>query len=378
MAFKKLLIFMLVLLCFGKAGWGNTDPGPGGATSVSILYGDSRTIWPDFLYGASASIDNGVGSVTSGNPYTVAPLVTTTYTLTVTSPSGDQTTSTITVNVATVVVAPVSPATKNCTEGKNYTFTSSVTGAVDPSIIWYVDGIAGGNSTVGTITSGGIYTAPASAGTHTITAQSNANPAVSQNATVNVYPMPSITAALTATPSSILYYGTSVLTATYQDGTANLSGGASNINPSSSPINWTTPNLDVTTTYTLTVTNPAGDSVTSTATVTVSAVTMTALGVSNSNVSVTATGAVQNTRTITGGVVSGAVDPSVTWLVNGVAGGNATYGTIDPTGHYTAPATLPSNPNITITCMSNAENAITQTIGLTIVPLPVITSFTVN
>jgi hypothetical protein len=49
---------------------------------------------------------------------------------------------------------------------------------------------------------------------------------------------------------------------------------------------------------------------------------------------------------------TGSFNNSVTWLVNGVVGGNSTYGTI-ANGLYTAPTTLPINPsNLTITAIS--------------------------
>lgn len=41
----------------------------------------------------------------------------------------------------------------------------------------------------------------------------------------------------------------------------------------------------------------------------------------------------------------------VTWLVNGVPGGNAALGTVSSSGHYTAPATLPSDPHIVISVL---------------------------
>jgi hypothetical protein len=342
----------------------------GGPVTKNILYGEAANLWPDFVYG-SAVIDHGVGAVTSGASAIVSPVVSTTYTLTVTNLAGDSVVQSVAVNVATVVVNPVAPATKTITVGHTYTFTSSVTGAADPSLNWSVDGVPGGNATVGTIV-GGLYTAPATPGSHTVTASSNANVAVSQNASLTIVDAPSIDTPLVATPGAIPYGGTSVLSATYAHGTANLAGGATNTNPASSPVNFTTPALTSTTSYTLTVTNAAGDFVTSTATVTVSAVTMTALAPATKYVSQT------KTLQVTGGVVSGVVDASVTWQVNGVAGGNATYGTIDASGLYTAPATVPGSPVVTVTCMSNAENAITQTMAITLVNLPAITSFTVN
>jgi hypothetical protein len=49
-----------------------------------------------------------------------------------------------------------------------------------------VDGIAGGNAKVGTISAAGLYTPPATAGNHTITATTNTTPASSASATIAV------------------------------------------------------------------------------------------------------------------------------------------------------------------------------------------------
>lgn len=40
---------------------------------------------------------------------------------------------------------------------------------------------------------------------------------------------------------------------------------------------------------------------------------------------------------------------ALTWLVNGVAGGSAAFGTVDSTGKYTAPGSLPQSVNVSIT-----------------------------
>ena len=53
-------------------------------------------------------------------------------------------------------------------------------------ITWSVDGVAGGDATVGTISATGLYTPPATAGTHSVTATSVANSANSASATVAV------------------------------------------------------------------------------------------------------------------------------------------------------------------------------------------------
>jgi hypothetical protein len=65
------------------------------------------------------------------------------------------------------------------------TFTPTLSG-IAGSVVWSVDGIVGGNSTVGTIVAGA-YTAPSSTGFHTVTATVTVGPdTVFANAAVNV------------------------------------------------------------------------------------------------------------------------------------------------------------------------------------------------
>jgi 6-phosphogluconolactonase (cycloisomerase 2 family) len=70
--------------------------------------------------------------------------------------------------------------------GGTQQFTDTVTGSSDTSVTWSVDGVAGGNSTVGTISSSGFYTAPGTAGIHTVTVTSIADSTKSASATVTV------------------------------------------------------------------------------------------------------------------------------------------------------------------------------------------------
>ena len=69
---------------------------------------------------------------------------------------------------AAVTVSPARAAVVITTQIQQ--FTASVTG-----VTWSVDNIVGGNSTVGTISTTGLYTPPASAGAHTIKATSGAS-----------------------------------------------------------------------------------------------------------------------------------------------------------------------------------------------------------
>ncbi len=55
--------------------------------------------------------------------------------------------------------------------------TATVTGTTTTGVAWAVDGVQNGNAAVGTITGTGntvVYTAPAAAGAHAVTATSNA------------------------------------------------------------------------------------------------------------------------------------------------------------------------------------------------------------
>ncbi|HXM63463.1 MAG TPA: hypothetical protein VN950_21555 [Terriglobales bacterium] len=57
---------------------------------------------------------------------------------------------------------------------------------------------------------------------------------------------------------------------------------------------------------------------------------------------------------------------SVSWMVNGIAGGNSTFGTIDKTGNYTAPPYVPIPPNVTVTAVSNADESKTANAAVSI------------
>jgi fibronectin type 3 domain-containing protein len=56
------------------------------------------------------------------------------------------------------------------TPAQTQQYSATIPGAGATQVTWSVDGIAGGTTATGTITTGGVYTAPAAAGTHTITA----------------------------------------------------------------------------------------------------------------------------------------------------------------------------------------------------------------
>ena len=77
--------------------------------------------------------------------------------------------------------------------------------------------------------------------------------------------------------------------------------------------------------------------------------------------------------------VINASDNSVTWQVNGVAGGSAATGTISTSGLYTPPATIPNTNPVTITAVSVASPTTSASLSEMVEnPVPTISSATAN
>src|SRR5215470_15511937 len=87
------------------------------------------------------------------------------------------------------ITVSVSPLAGTVLIGNQLTFTATVTNTADTNVSWSVNGIAGGDSSVGTITANGAYTAPAdlpALATAQITATSQADATKSGSATVTI------------------------------------------------------------------------------------------------------------------------------------------------------------------------------------------------
>jgi hypothetical protein len=87
------------------------------------------------------------------------------------------------------ITISINPTAASVTVGSTAQFAATVTNATSSSVTWSVNGIAGGNGTVGTISSAGLYTAPAtvpSGGTVTVQATSTASTSTSASGTVTI------------------------------------------------------------------------------------------------------------------------------------------------------------------------------------------------
>jgi hypothetical protein len=91
--------------------------------------------------------------------------------------------------------------------------------------------------------------------------------------------------------------------------------------------------------------------------------TITSVAVSPPAVSLLVKAPQQFTAAVQG---TGAFNPAVTWLVSKVPGGNATVGTINSSGLYTAPSTVPSPNTVTVTAQSVQDTTKSGTGAVTI------------
>ncbi len=99
--------------------------------------------------------------------------------------------NTVTVNVvsAPAISVTISPTSATVRVNRTKQFTATVQNSSNQSVTWKVNGVTGGNSTVGTIGTSGLYRAPASVpnpAVVTVSATSVADPTKSANASVTV------------------------------------------------------------------------------------------------------------------------------------------------------------------------------------------------
>jgi hypothetical protein len=155
------------------------------ANPTSVVSGGSSTLTWSSTNATSCTASGGWSGTkaTSGNVSTGALTATTSYTLTCSGIGGSHAAST-SVSVNTSNSFPVTPPIATLTLSQSQQFTATVPGG--GAATWSVDGVAGGNATVGTISTSGFYVPPSTAGTHAVLATSVANPALSGSATAAV------------------------------------------------------------------------------------------------------------------------------------------------------------------------------------------------
>jgi len=214
------------------------------------------------------------------------------------------------------VMVSVSPNSVPVALQGTTTFFASVTGATDDSVTWQVDGVTGGNSICGTISTNGLYTAPSALPATTACAGGTTTATVCNTASAGTF---------------ILTSGCVLITAVSNQNSAAM--------------------------------GTASVELTSGVTITVTPTTSATMG-TGEMLSFVAT-------------VAGTTNLSVNWLVNGTQGGNTTIGTITSTtigngtlanaAIYTAPSPAPTPNTVTIEAEAVADTSQTQSVTVTII-----------
>ena len=154
--------------------------------TVVAMGGTSMLTWSSTNASSCTASGGWSGTLsTNGSHSTAALALTTSYSLTCSGAGGTSSMATATVTISNGAVA-LSPAIAAITRLQSQQFTATVPGG--GAATWAVDGVAGGNSTVGTVSAGGLYNATAgtAVGTHTVVATSVANSSQSGSAVVAV------------------------------------------------------------------------------------------------------------------------------------------------------------------------------------------------
>lgn len=247
---------------------------------------------------------------------------------------------TITIQAApTNIMVEVTPTAVTISVLQSQQFSATVNNSSNQAVTWQVDNIQGGNSTVGTINSEGLYTAPAAAGTHTIKAVSVVDSTQSGSATVTVQPAtPAITVAISPTTAALSPLQTQQFSATVNNSSNqavtwqvdDIDGGNSSVGTISSSGLYTAPSAAGS--HVIKATSVANSAKSASATVTVSLTPAISVNVTPATASV----ASQQTQQFSA-TVNNSSNQAVTWQVDDISGGNTTVGTISTNGLYTAP-----------------------------------------
>ncbi len=257
------------------------------------------------------------------------------------------------------------PHTAKVAVGKKVSFSAVVNGAApdqSAAVVWSVQEPAGG-----TVDVAGVYTAPASAGTFHVVATSFAKPSSSDVATVVVENISSISVAVTPGTATVLTGGTLQFAAT-------VSGAASG---DSTAVTWSVQEAGGGTvtsagaytapttagTYHVVATSVADPTQSDVAAVQVTATPVIAVAVSPKTAATTTGRTLNFSATVTGTVTGQST--AVTWSVQESGGG-----TVDTTGHYTAPASA-GTFHVVATSAADTTKKDTATVTVTTIAVAV-------
>jgi hypothetical protein len=316
------------------------------------------------------------------------------------TPQADPTkAATIPVTILPVISVSISPSAATVGLGATQTFHATVTGVQDTTVTWDVNGVVGGNSTVGTIVNSQTspndtsYTAPQAlpaSGSVTVNARSNASPGIFASATVTLTSAISVVLSPSGATLAVGHRQNFTVevnnlpnqnVAWQVNGVAGGNSTAGEIcvtgsNPcqqistsNGGSVDYLAPaGLPSPNPVTVTATSQASSNTSASASVTI----LPHIIVSVLPGSATMAGGSQQRFTAT---VAGTANQQVTWTIAGAGCGVAgACGSIDSTGLFTAPATVPSPNAIDIVATSADDTTQSATAVVTISGGPSISS----
>jgi len=280
------------------------------------------------------------------------------------------------------VTVTIAPKSASVLLGATQQFQATVTGTSNASVSWEVNGVASGNSSVGTIAATGAgtatYTAPAvlpSPPTVTVTAVSQADSSASDSAIVTL--SDNVTVAVLPPAASVPTGGEQVFTASVTGLGSGASGVSWSVNgiaggnatvgtisgTSATTALYTAPAVPPSpATVTITATSAADSSKTGSATATITCSATNSISPPSASVALGQTQAFSASFCLAAGT-------NAAWDVNGIASGNSTVGTVASTGQatalYTAPADLPPTDPVTIHATAPADVTAASTVTVT-------------
>ena len=317
--------------------------------------------------GASCGAITGTGLYTAPSSVPNPPQVF----VTATSVADPTKSSTATVTIIPPVAVSVAPTTAQILTGGHQQFTATVTNTTNTTVNWSVAGSGCSGSSCGTVTSGGLYTAPATVPSPAqvfVTATSAADPTKSSTASLTI----SLPVAVTVSPATA-----TVPLGGHQQFTATVA------NTTNTAVAWSISGSGCSGATCGTITTAglysAPASVPSPAQVTVKATSVAdptrsgsavvtvslPVAVSVSPTSATVTAGTQKQFTAT---VANTSNTAVTWSVSGSGCSGATCGVVSSTGLYTAPSTVPSPAIVSLKATSVSDPTKSGTASITIVP----------
>ena len=282
-------------------------------------------------------------------------------------------------DVPAPVSVSISPATAQIVAGASVQFIATVQNVANLAVNWQVNGLSGGNSSVGTITPSGAgsatYMAPASVSAAlvvTVTAVSQADTTKAGSATVTVNPSSGTQVSVSPANPNLPEGASLQFNAIVQNGAQAVIWEVNGIQLGIATVGLINPSGFYT--APAIIPNPPR--------VTVTAILQTDLSVSGSTtVTIVAPAASVSISPTTGNVVTGKTlqfsatvqnsSAAIVWEVNGTPGGDSTIGTIASStpdvATYTAPTKVPSPPTVSITAVLQGNASISASAGVTVI-----------